>query len=332
MRITRAHLGAAGPPAGQWGAGGRAGHSLADQAMPNLFLVGAPKCGTTAVWAWLRSHPAVFMATLKEPHFFGSDLRGRWFVRDPACYAALFAEAHAPGVPLAGEASVFYLYSRLAAAEIKRASPEARIVAIVRDPVTAMHALHAQLYYNGNEDIADFGAALAAESERRRTRQSPNDNYPPEVLWYREVVRFAEQLERYLEAFGPDRVHVIVHDDLIARREDTLQALLRFLDLDATGVVGMRRANSSKLVRSRRVHAWVLRPSPGLRRLARAALPQGIRRGVIRLLLAANTLAAPRRPLDPALQRALRLELAPDTEQLGRLLRRDLSDWTRDDG
>jgi hypothetical protein len=305
---------------------------IAPAAWPNCFLVGAPKCGTTALYDVLRRHPAVFLPACKEPHFFGSDLAGRWFVRDRAAYTALFAGAARTGVRCVGDASVFYLYSRRAAREIAAACPDARIVVALRDPVTVMHALHAQLYYNGNEDIADFGAALDAEPMRRRTRQAPNANYPPDVLWYREVARFADQVERYLDVFGRQHVHVVLHDDLVGCAGPTLRALLRFLDLDEAPALGLRTVNAAKGVRSARLHRLLMSPPARARRVVCRVVPGSARAGIVRAIQAANTRRGRRAPLDPLLRARLRAEFAPQVERLGVLIGRDLSAWKHDDG
>ena len=60
---------------------------------PNFFIVGAPKCGTTALYEYLRPHPNVFMSPVKEPHFFATDLGEYPFVRTWEEYTALFQES-----------------------------------------------------------------------------------------------------------------------------------------------------------------------------------------------------------------------------------------------
>ena len=111
--------------------------------------------------------------------------------------------------------------------------PDARIVIALRDPVAALYALHSEFVYDGNEDIADFTAALEAEPDRCAGRRIPGDAHFPAGLCYRATVRYAEQVERYLDRFGADRVHVLLFDDLIADPEGTGAAVVRFLGLSA---------------------------------------------------------------------------------------------------
>ncbi len=201
-------------------------------AWPDFYIVGAPKAGTTSLYEYLAAHPDVFLPDRKELLLFGSDLdvrnRRRWTADDlPELYGS------APAGSTRGLAYVWYLYSREAAREIAEVRPDARIVIALRDPVAALYALHSEFVYDGNEDIADFTAALEAEPDRCAGRRIPGDAHFPAGLCYRATVRYAEQVERYLERFGADRVHVLLFDDLIADPEGTGAAVVRFLGLSA---------------------------------------------------------------------------------------------------
>src|SRR5947207_13310329 len=131
---------------------------------PDFFIVGAPKCGTTAMHQFLAQHPEVFLAP-KEVHFFGADLHLENDVQDLSTYLELFADAK--NEFRVGEASVWYLYSRHAAKEIKQFSAGSRIIIQLRNPVDMVHSLHSQLLFSGVEDIQDFESALRAEERVR---------------------------------------------------------------------------------------------------------------------------------------------------------------------
>ncbi len=154
--------------AGLAGARPNAGEKLMSR-IPNLFIVGAPKCGTTALWSYLGSHPDIFSAG-KEYHYFGSDLVYRNQSRlDRESYLAYFSQADQERYLL--DASVGYLVSERAAVEIASFSPDCRIIAILRDPIDMMHSLHSELLFQGDEDVADFGTASGARggAQARRT-------------------------------------------------------------------------------------------------------------------------------------------------------------------
>ena len=131
-----------------------------------------------------------------------------------------------------GDSSPGYLYSTRAAKEIKAYRPDAQIIVMLRNPVEALHALHATLLYVGDEDLEDIEQALAAEPERREGRRIPSTNEPAFALRYRDMVRYRAQLERYVEVFGWDQVHVIVYDDFRDDTAATYRATLEFLRID----------------------------------------------------------------------------------------------------
>lgn len=294
---------------------------------PDFFLVGAPKSGTTAMDAYLGRHPQIFIPPAKELHHFGSDLHfARGAVRDRDAYLSLFGGA---GDALrVGESSVWYLYSREAAREIRAFQPEASILIMLRNPVDMLYSQHSQFLYNGNEDIADFAEALAAEDDRREGRRIPKDLILAQGLLYRDTARYAEQVERYLDVFGPERVHVIVFDDFVADTAGCYAEVLRFLGVDDAFRPSFEVVNPNKVVRSRSLRRLADAPSSRWRVLARTLLPaRSLRRTVRSILERANTDHTKRSPLDGDLRCRLQAEFAGEVDRLGKLLGRDLSHW-----
>jgi hypothetical protein len=296
--------------------------------LPDFFIVGAFKCGTTALYEYLRQHPQVFMPFHKEPLYFGDDLTRRYGRMARQQYEALFADAR-PGQRV-GEASAWYLYSGSAAHEIASASPAAQIIIMLRNPVDVMYAQHSQLIFNVEEDLVDFAQALEAEPARRRGERLPSGPLRVENLFYRESVRFAEQVQRYYDAFGRERVHVIVYDDF---RDDTptaYRAVLAFLDIDPAFAPDFAISNPNKRVRLPALQRLVYQPPGPLLRLVpiirRFPLAHAVRDQLLRL----NSTAARRQPMDPDLRRRLIEEFTPEINRLGDLIGRDLSGWLVD--
>lgn len=290
---------------------------------PNFFIVGAPKCGTTAMFEYLRVHPDVFMPDFKEPHYFGRDLAFRRHPRVTRLedYLALFSPAE--NESLRGEASVWYLYSETAAREIKEFCPSAKIIIMLRNPVEMMRSLHSHLLYYGAENITDFVAALDAEARRRFGLDMPDGADLDEQLLYRDLANYAPRVERYLKVFGRDRVHIVLYDDLRSEPIATYQKTLRFLDIDDQFLPRFETVNENKRSRI----GFLSSPPYGLVRAAKKVLPQGVRRGLKRSVRRINTVRAPRRSLDPALKRQLQMEFAPAVEGLERLIDSDLQSW-----
>jgi Sulfotransferase domain len=294
-------------------------------ARPDFFIVGAFKSGSTALYEYLRGHPQVFMPFHKEPHFFGDDLTRHYGRLSLAEYLALFRDAR-PGQRV-GEASTWYLYSSSAAREIAEFSPEAQIVILLRNPVDVMYAQHSQMRFRADEELADFAAALDAEPARRRGERMPPPPVRPETLLYRQSVRFADQLERYIDVFGRERLHIILFDDLVADTQASYREVLEFLGVDQAFQPDFAVHNENKRVRVGAVQRLAHNP-PGpargaARLLRRYRLAHRVRDAVLRL----NSRAEGRAAMDPDLRARLVAEFAPDVDRLATLIGRDLSGW-----
>src|ERR1700688_439010 len=164
--------------------------------VPEFFVIGNPKSGTTALYKMLRQHPQIFMPDFKEPRFFAPDAQvrapkaGQTTVRPRTleAYKALFAAARPD--QLAGDGSPQYLRSPEAAARIAEQRPDARIIAILREPVSYLRSYHTDSVKSNLEDERDLGAAMALEAERRAGRRLPPGIENPAWLLYSEHVRY----------------------------------------------------------------------------------------------------------------------------------------------
>lgn len=304
---------------------------------PDFFIVGAPRCGTTSLYTYLRQHPQIFMPEMKEPHFLADDLNyTSLFMKSEDEYLKLFAGA-AEG-QRAGEASAWYLYSREAAGRIRDFSPDADIVVMLRNPVDMMYSLYNYFTLTGREDAPDFAAALSAEEQRVKGASGAPDTlypFPVEFLFYRQVTSFARQVRRYYEVFGRDRVMCIKFDDFTSATGDVYREVLEFLGVDSSFrprdflSVNPARTRRTKKARSvltkNRFSKGVLRrlaPYPGKSRLFRLLNEYGRR---------CYTYHTPP-SLDPELRSTLLCEFEPEIQSLGELTGKDLSTWLRQRG
>lgn len=292
---------------------------------PDFFIVGAPKCGTTAMATYLGEHPEIFMPVAKELHFFGSDLDYRR--KRPTIAEYLDAFADAGDARRAGEASIGYLYSVRAPAEILEFSPRADVLIMLRDPVEMIQSQHAQELFMGHEEIDDVEEALAQEAERAKGRHIPEGSTAPYLLRYAWLARYADHVERYVSAFGRARVHITLFDDL---RRDTAAAyadVVRFLGCDPGFIPDFPVVNQRKSARSRTLQRIVRDPPPIVRSIARRLLPLGARVRSRNTLYRLNTREATVSPMGAALKAKLRAEFAPEVRRLEQVIGRDLGAW-----
>jgi Sulfotransferase domain len=296
--------------------------------MIDFFVVGAPKCATTAVHAYLRGHPEIFMPAQKELHFFGSDLSKLPSQLTEEQHRQLFVDAG--DARRVGETCIWALYSREAARSIHDYNPAARIVIMLRNPVEMLHALHAEYLIHGIEDIAHFAGALEAQDDRQKGKRLPlRGMYPTQLYAYHAIGRFSEQVERYLKVFGRDRVHVVLYEDFKADPSLEYGRLLRFLGVSADPRPDFKVINPSRVLRSCALQRVLVSSASLTRGWPRSLLPMPERhRSKLGQTLARwNLRVAPRPLLDSRLRVQLQTEFAADIVALGELLRRDLKCW-----
>lgn len=294
----------------------------------NTFIVGMPKAGTTSLHRYLAEHPDTCMAEDKEPHYFSIDLlaEGAAFhgfpkytrYPTPEAYHGLFADRGTASV--VGESSVFYLFSKQAAAEIAKYNPDAKIIIMLREPVAFLYSLHSQGLYSGNETETDFAKALALEAVRRQGEQIPSTVHFPSRLYYREHLQIAEQIERYLEHFPRAQIKIILFDDFKRNTEAVVRDVLTFLDLDMAHMPNLVNHNQNTRMRSQRLARIIQDPEHPITSAAKKLLPRRVWKQGKVLLKKVNTDNSPRTQLDEQVKEALRANVTPHVNSLDQLL------------
>lgn len=301
--------------------------------LPNFFIIGAAKSGTTSLYAYLRQHPDVCMPSVKEPRYFAylddpprmvgpgdrESNEAAGVVYDAAAYRSLFEPC--AGASAVGEASVNYLYSRTAPGRIAESVPEARLIAILRNPVDRAYSHYLHLVRSGREPIRDFAQALAAEPERRRQGW--------EWSWhYTKMGFYHEQLTRYLQYFDPDQLSVYLFDDFKSDPRSVATDLFQTLGVEdsfALDAVGKHRQTGTP--RLEWFQRFLLNPDHPLRRASRSLVPERVRERLLTMLKNAN-LSKPE--MSPAVRAELTTLYTDEIHRLEDLLDRDLSHWLRD--
>ncbi|HSZ06400.1 MAG TPA: sulfotransferase [Solirubrobacteraceae bacterium] len=302
--------------------------------IPDFFIVGHAKSGTTALYQMLRRHPQIFMPAGKEPWFFADELHVRTPPRPEGTpqtledYMALFAGARPE--QRVGEATALYLWSRTAAARIAQVRPDARIIAILREPASFLQSLHLQFTQTYVEVEGDLRRALALERERSEGRSLPRYTYWPQALLYSEHVRYVEQLSRYRAVFAPEQMLVLVYDDFRRENEAVTRQVLRFLDVDDSHPIQPVQANPTVRARSQRLNELVHAVSVGrgpvslsVKAALKTIMPSRLRGRALRATQRHLVFTEPRAP-DERLMAEMRRRFKPEVLALSEYLGRDL--------
>ena len=289
----------------------------------NVFLIGAPKCGTTSLAALLGQHPSAFMSDPKEPRHFNTDWAFPFRIGDRAAYAALFAEAQ--GKRVIGEATTGNLVSDVAVPAILDYQPQARFIVCLRNPVEMFFSLHGQRLKEGNESLYDPAEAWAAQSERLQGRGVPRGVADPKSLHYERFCQLGTQMRRLYDRVPRGRVFVALTDDLRDAPDATFRALCSFLDIEERSLPSYGTENTAQLPKSLWLQQAVRLAGIAKKRMGLPAM------GIATRIRDANlTAKAPTR--DPALEDRLTRYFAAEVALLAQLINRDLSHWTSGNG
>lgn len=263
------------------------------------------------------------MPIVKEPHHFGSDVRSPLTLESREAYLKLFAGAGAARA--IGEASIWYLRSRDAAQEIAAFARDARIIAMIREPVSQMRSLHSHNRSRGVEEIRDFARAIDAGTDRFRGRLTGEPTIP-EFLDYRTVPLYADQIQRYRDAFPSERILVIIQEEFGRDTPGSFARVLRFLGVDETFTPSFERYGVARRSRLPWLSRWLNAPPAPLRRSAKRYLSPTVRKrlhqAVRRPLFLATTVAERPAEVDPAVLAELRAGFAPEVRRLAAMLER----------
>jgi hypothetical protein len=242
-------------------------------ALPNFFVIGAAKAGTTSLHHYLDQHPQVQMSAIKEPNFFGGPDNGIPYPPDRVVRLEDYEKLFDASSAMRGEASTDYTTHprREGVPErIEQLVPDAKFIYLVRDPIA--------------RTISHYQMRVAFLGERRSLPEALGDLSDPRSP-YTCASFYASQLELYLERFPRERFLVVDQADLLSERRRVLREIFAFLgveeDLDSERFDAELLANKGDWraypPRYARLKAHVISPmtrwvSPELRRVIRAPL------------------------------------------------------------
>ena len=296
---------------------------------PNFYIVGAPKCGTTSLFAYLGEHPEVYVPDQKEPHYLATDLDRTRQIDSEKDYLALFSKGD--GYVRIGEGSTMYLYSQAATDAIYRNCSSAKIMIMIRQPVDMMYSLFYHNQFKMLEGQTDFCKALELEASRAMGKNIPEINIrSPFNLRYRYLADFAPHIQRYYQKFGKQNVHVIVYDDLKRDIDQVYEETLNFLEIDTTFQPIFERHNVNKVVKNTSAQSYLMGSSNTFRQTIIKMIPRTLRISVKQRLLQMNQIVGGRPALDAQLRKDLTHSMRDKINQVEDILNRDLSQWYGD--
>lgn len=295
--------------------------------IPNLFIVGAGKAGTSSLYCHLSKHPEIYMSPVKEPNFFGNDLQFRASRRTEQEYLNLFKDTQ--DYKYRGEASVSYLLSKNAAKEIKRFNSEAKIIIMLRNPIEVMHARYYQNRKCLHEDIEVFEKALEKETIRKKGESIPKEAQVIDWLFYREWVRYTDQVKRYVNTFGWENIFIGIFDHFKKDPQDFFSQLGKFLDINGLEDIQAEVVNKNATVRSNLVNRIARGRVKLFKPIIKFILPsRNLRKKIQQNIIRYNEKVISREPLNTQLNKKLKNELRSEIEKLSLLLNKDLTYWT----
>jgi hypothetical protein len=294
--------------------------------MPNFLIIGAGKCGTSSLYAYLKQHPEIYMSPVKEPNFFAHDA-GRLNQNGPARRKMFIAKSLDEYLKLYENVSNHKAIGEASPSNwgtyetIHQYMPEGRFIAILRQPVDRGYAKFLHRRRDGYEPVSDFLTAYK-ESESRRAQNWAG------AFCYRDT--YVATVEKWLSLFSSNQIRFYLTDDLRTDPLPMLQDIFRFLEVEDEFVPDTsERHNKGYAVRSSPVERLIkTHGGPGsIGKATRKFLPIGVRRRLFTRL--ANWNHVPIQPLDPDLRRQLTSDIAADILKLQNLIGRDLSHWLK---
>jgi len=312
------------------------------------FIVGAPRCGTTTLAAFLKEHPRICYPAVKEPHFF---LQHDVTALDDAAlrdivereYLDRFYGDCPSDRDMGVDGSVSYLYAPEGLCPALKLWPDARFIIAVRDPMTMLPSLHSRLKYTGDETIERFEDAWAAIPDRAAGRRIPRSCLEPRWLRYDEAGKFGSYVERFFDIIGRERCMVSLFDDLVADPQGQYRAICAFLGLEPSAATDFSARRESRGFRFGWLQRLLKRPPSFARTyLAGEKFSQRERAldssdaedkvtekifSIRKRLIRWNRVPLAKRPIPLAVQRDIRGRLKGEIEHLGKLIGRDLGSW-----
>ena len=297
-------------------------------AKPNFFIIGAPKCGTTALSDYLRNHPNIYFSEPKEPHYFAQDFEKYRLTKTLEEYLSLYDESTSNHIAI-GEGSVFYLFSSVALKKIYEFNPQAKIIVMLRNPVDLVYSFHSQLLYSADEKEKNFEKAWQLQELRQQGKQIPPQCREAAFLQYAAMGKLGEQVEQLFTVFPPEQIKIIWFEDFVKSTKEVYDDVINFLGVPEDNRTNFTRINENKTHQLGLVGSFSEKPPAFLSNIVLKAKDiLGIERlYILDTIRSLNTRITSREPLTNDLRTELIEEFTDDIKKLSQLLDKDLNHW-----
>jgi hypothetical protein len=198
----------------------------------NLFLIGAPKCGTTSLANYLHEHPQIKLGSKKEPHYFNFDMKNR-YADSISAYSDIYKDLNSKYIL---DASVWYYYSEKAMREIIKYNPEAKFIYMVREPVSLFYSLHQELLNTYEETKKSPQEAWHISFERMGGKKIPTFTKEKTLLYYPETCALGKRLEHILQYVDLKNLIVIDFKQFAQHTSYVYDEILSKLELEKVAV------------------------------------------------------------------------------------------------
>ena len=297
---------------------------------PSFFVVGAPRCGTTAVSKALAGNPRISFSKPKEPHYFLEPRPGMSPEELRQQYLSRYHHELTADHQAIGDGSVSYLYEPDAIRRVLEFDPRAKFIVLVRNPVEMMRSYHSRMLFQLDEDEEDFARAWDLQANRAAGRDIPKRCRDARLLQYGHLGKLGMHLEHLFAVAGRDRCHVIVFDDFVENPRAVYLRALEFIGVDDDGQARFKRKRGTSGFKYRWLQQFVMNPPPWAFRLLAISDARMLKRlkGLRKRIKTLNSRDNEQRQIFTDEMRArLHEYFAEDVAKLSGLLSRDFSHW-----
>jgi len=310
--------------------------------LPNFFIVGAAKSGTTALYYYLKQHPEIYMSPIKEPNYFAKDINVDLFREDYKREALIdtkkyFSKSKLKELHLAfitnfedylqlfrevnnekaiGECSNSYLYSKVAAKEIRKLIPNVKIIMILRNPIERAYSHYLMNLRDGRTSEKDFIKEVLADFNKSYKGWGISHLYIELGLYY-------EQVKRYLESFPRQNVKIILYENFKNYPEEILKEIFEFLNVDKNYLPNLgQKYNVSAIPKYPKFNQIVKKVYIRLKSFIPEKISNNLKKKYKDVFLKRK-----KRPLSMGEKQILLEYFKDDIEKLSKLINKDLSIW-----